>query len=67
MKNFMAKIKINDKEFEIESLSDEAKAKITSLRFVQNEISVLKARIAVYKTAEANYLKSLQEDLTDVG
>ena len=61
----MAKIKINDKEFDIESLSDGTKAKITSLRFVQNEISTLKARIAVYKTAEANYLKSLQEDLTN--
>ena len=63
----MTKIKINEKEFDIESLSDEAKAKITSLRFVQNEISVLKARIAVYKNAEENYLKSLQEDLSDEG
>ena len=35
------------------SLSDEAKAKVTSLQFIQNEISVMKARIAVYKTAEA--------------
>ena len=59
----MAKIKINEKEFEIESLSDEAKAKVTSLQFIQNEISVMKARIAVYKTAEANYIRSLQEDL----
>ena len=59
----MAKIKINEKEFEIEDLSDEAKANIGSLQFIQKEINLMKARIAVYKTAESNYIKVLQDEL----
>ena len=59
----MPKIKINEKEFEIDNLSDEAKSHIASLQFVQNEIKVMTARIAVYKTAENNYLKALQNEI----
>ena len=59
----MPKIKINEKEFDIDQLSDEAKAHIASLQFVQNEIKVMTARIAVYKTAESNYLKALQDEI----
>ena len=59
----MPKIKINEKEFDIDQLSDEAKAHIASLQFVQNEIKVMTARIAVYKTAEKNYLKALQDEI----
>lgn len=57
----MPKIKINEKEFDIENLSDEAKGHIASLQFVQNEIKMMTARIAVYKTAEKNYLRALQD------
>ena len=59
----MAKIKINEREFEIENLSDGAKANIGSLQFVQKEINQMKARIAVYKAAESNYIKLLQDEL----
>tara|TARA_B100000925_G_C21901081_1_gene427143 strand:+ start:117 stop:308 length:192 start_codon:yes stop_codon:yes gene_type:complete len=61
----MAKIKINEKEFDIEDLSDEAKAHVASLQFVQNEIKLMTARIAVYKTAEKNYQRALQEEISN--
>lgn len=59
----MPKIKINEKEYDIDQLTDEAKAHIASLQFVQNEIKVMTARIAVYKTAEKNYLRALQDEI----
>ena len=61
----MSKVKFNDKEYELEELSDTAKANITSLQFVQNEIKVLQARIAVYKTAESGYMNTLREELSN--
>ena len=59
----MPRIKINEKEYDIDQLTDEAKAHIASLQFVQSEIKVMTARIAVYKTAEKNYLRALQDEI----
>ena len=61
----MSKVKFNDEEYEYENLSEAAKANITSLQFVQNELKVLKARVAVYKTAEAGYMSALKEELSN--
>ena len=61
----MAKVTVNDKEYEYDELSDASKQQIGSLRFVQAEIQKLQSQIAVYKTAEQLYAKALQNELED--
>lgn len=59
----MATITINGVEYDTDNLSEEAKAQVISLQFVQAELQRLEAQIAVFKTAEAGYAKALQEQL----
>ena len=60
----MASITIDNQEYEIDSLSDKARATVVSLQFVQTELKKLEAQIAIYKTAEAAYSASLKEELS---
>ena len=57
----MPEIKINEKAYDIDSLSDNAKKQIVSLQFVQNEIQRLNAQLAAYKTAEIAYSKAIED------
>ena len=59
----MATIKIDEKEYDTETLNEKAKATIISLQFVNTELKRLEAQVAVYKTAEAGYLTSLKNQL----
>ena len=59
----MPSVKINDKEYDTESLTDEAKKQLASLVFVQNQIKKLTAEIAVYKTAENSYSVALTKEI----
>ena len=59
----MTSIKIDDKEYNLENLSEDAKQQLASLQFVQNEIKRLEAQIAVCKTASMAYSKALKEKL----
>ena len=59
----MAEIKINGKDYDLETLSDKAKQQIVSLQFVQNELQKLNAQIAAYKTAEVAYSKALENEI----
>tara|TARA_R110002073_G_scaffold22769_5_gene78490 strand:- start:740 stop:949 length:210 start_codon:yes stop_codon:yes gene_type:complete len=56
-------IKIDDTEYELSSLNDEAKAQITNLRFVENEIVQLKAKLAIASTAKMAYQAALKNAL----
>ena len=57
----MPNITINDKEYDLDSLSDDAKRNLASLQFTQSELKRLEAQIAVCKTAELAYGKALNE------
>ena len=57
----MAKIKINDEEYDTDTLPEEAKKQLSSLIFVQNELKRLEAQIATFKTAEIAYGKALEQ------
>ena len=57
----MPNITINNKEYDFDSLSDDAKRNLASLQFVQTELKKLEAQIAVYKTSEVAYGKALNE------
>jgi len=54
------KITIDGTEYLLSSLSDEAKAQITNLRFVDSEIVRLKAQLAVASTAKLAYQAALK-------
>ncbi|PTN12118.1 DUF6447 family protein [Nitrosomonas aestuarii] len=57
------KIMIDGHEYLLSSLSDEAKAQITNLRVVENEIAQLKARLAIASTAKMAYQNALKNAL----
>tara|TARA_B100000674_G_C37900032_1_gene943256 strand:+ start:170 stop:355 length:186 start_codon:yes stop_codon:yes gene_type:complete len=61
----MPTIKIGDKDYDIEHLSDVAKNNLASLQFVQNELKRLQAQIAAFKTAEIAYSNALKEELPE--
>ena len=59
----MAMIKIDGEEYDLESLSDESKAQLASLRFVDAELAQLQARSAALQTARIAYGRALKESL----
>ena len=59
----MTTVKIDDKEYELDKLSDNAKAQLASLNFVDTEIQRLNDMLAVLQTARMGYGKALQEAL----
>jgi hypothetical protein len=63
----MTKITIDGKEYELESLSDKARAQLTSLQFVDGELARLQAKASVLQTARIAYSKELQNELNPLG
>ena len=61
--NKMSTVKIDDKEYELDQLSDAARAQLASLQFVDSELQRLNAKAAVLQTARAAYSKALNEAL----
>jgi Family of unknown function (DUF6447) len=59
----MTTITIDNKEYELESLSDNAKGQLVSLQFVDGELARLQAQASVLQTARVAYSKALQEAL----
>ena len=59
----MAKITIDGQEHDVDSLSKESKNLVQSLNFVKVEIERLNAQLAICKTAESAYAKSLKSTL----
>ena len=57
----MAKITINNLEYDSESLSPEALAQLQSIQFVDSEVAQLTGRIAAMNTARNAYAAALQE------
>jgi transcription termination factor Rho len=64
--NTMAKITIDEKEYETDDMSEEAKAQLQSLQFVDNELQRVQLKTAVLQTARNAYAKALQEALEQV-
>jgi 23S rRNA U2552 (ribose-2'-O)-methylase RlmE/FtsJ len=64
--NTMAKITIDDKEYETDDMSEEAKAQLQSLQYVDNELQRVQLKTAALQTARNAYAKALQEALEQV-
>ena len=59
----MPKIKIDEVEYNTEDLSDNGKAQLASLQFLEVQMSKLKSEIAVYQTARNSYIAGLKAEL----
>ena len=63
----MAMMTIDGTEYEIDSLSDEAKGQIQNIQFVDSEVQRLHAQLAVFQTARIAYANALNEALAKEG
>ena len=59
----MPHITIDNQDYDLDTLSDEAKAQLQSLQFVDAELARLQAQTAVLQTARMAYAKALNEAL----
>lgn len=55
----MSTITINDKEYKLEDLSEEAKAQITSIQVVDQKMADLNTQLAIMQTARNAYAQAL--------
>ena len=63
----MTQITIDNKQYELESLSDDAKSQLASIQFVDSELVRLQAQAAALQTARMAYSKALQAALPAIG
>lgn len=63
----MAKIKIDDVEYDTDDLSKETQALLMSLQYVDNEMNNCRNQMAVLQTARTSYANSLKEALPKSG
>lgn len=59
----MPKITVDNIEYNTEDLSDNGKAQVASLQFLEVQISKLKSEVAVYQTARNTYINALKSEL----
>ena len=59
----MPKITVDGIEYNTEDLSDNGKAQLASLQFLEVQMNKLKSEIAVYQTARTNYVAALKAEL----
>jgi hypothetical protein len=60
----MPKITIDNMEYNTEDLSDNGKAQLASLQFVEAQIKKLQSEISVYQTARNAYIAALKNELS---
>lgn len=59
----MPTIKIDDQEYDTDTMSEAARQQLQSLQFVDNELARLSAQAAVLQTARVAYGKALKQAL----
>lgn len=61
----MATFTIDGTEYDVETLSDESKAQLGSLQYVDSELARLQALAAALQTARIAYVRALKETLEE--
>ena len=56
---------INDKEYDLNDLSDTAKSQIVNIQIVDGEIARLKQQLAIMQTARNAYGKALDGEIAE--
>lgn len=59
----MPKITVDGIDYNTEDLSDNGKAQLASLQFLEAQMNKLNAEISVYETARSAYLNALKSEL----
>ena len=59
----MPKITVDGIEYNTEDLTENSKAQLASLQFLEVQMNKLKSEIAVYQTARSSYVVALKEEL----
>ena len=59
----MPKITVDGIEYNTEDLSDNGKAQLASLQFLEVQMNKLQNEIAVFQTAKATYVAALKAEL----
>ena len=59
----MPKITVDGIEYNTEDLSDDGKAQLASLQFLEVQMSKLQNEIAVFQTAKNAYISALKAEL----
>ena len=62
----MSTIKIDNRDYDLDTLSIDARAQLQSLQFCDSELARLQAQAAVLQTARIAYAKALQAALPSV-
>lgn len=62
----MPKITLDGIEYNSEDLSDNGKAQLASLQFLEVQMNKIQSEIAVYQTARNAYATALKEELDKV-
>ena len=60
-------IKIDNVEYDYDTLPDVIKAQLVHVRMVEVEIARLQGQMAIHQTAHATYVKVLQGELSKLG
>ena len=61
----MPKINIDGIEYNSEDLTDNGKAQLASLQFLDVQMNKIQSEISVYQTARNSYIAALKADLED--
>ncbi len=57
------KIIINDKEYNLDELSNEAKSYIAQIQLIDQKVAPMRAELAIFQTARDTYSNSLTAEL----
>jgi hypothetical protein len=63
----MPKITIDDIEYHTEDLTDNGRAQLASLQFLEGQMQKIRQETAVYQTAQASYAQALKAEIAKVG
>ena len=63
----MPKITVEGIEYNTEDLSDNGKAQLASLQFLEVQMNKLQNEIAVFQTAKMGYSRALKRELEKIG
>ena len=63
----MPNIKINGLDYNTEDLSEQGKAQLASLQFLEVQMQKIRQEIAVYQTADTVYRASLKAEIDKAG
>jgi ABC-type antimicrobial peptide transport system ATPase subunit len=63
----MTKLNIDNKEYDVDTLSDECKAQLASIQYCDQELARLQAQAAALQTAKSAYTQALKSSLPIFG